>query len=205
MASATAVKPDLKALYGPRVGRPELVFVPEMPFLAVDGEGDPNRDPAYREALQALFSVSYTLKFALKKARGLDFHVAPLESLWWSEGGELLATPMAEWRWTALMRQPDEATGADVAAAISSAGAKKQLPGLSRLHLVRFEEGECAQVMHLGPYSSEGPTIESLRAFIEASGRRPRGRHHEIYLGDPRRSAPERLRTIIRQPVTPAR
>ena len=203
MAVAAAAKPDLKSLYGPRAGRPELVDVPEMAFLVVDGQGDPNTGDEYRQALEALFSVSYTLKFGLKKSRGLDFRVAPLETLWWADGADLLAAPKAEWRWTALMRQPDEVTADDVAAAIATAGRKKPLPGLARVRFERFAEGESAQVMHVGPYSAEGPTIEGLRSFIAASGRKPRGKHHEIYLGDPRRAAPEKLKTVVRQPVEP--
>jgi hypothetical protein len=194
-------QPDLKALYNPPAGKPVLVEVPEMAFLMVDGAGDPNTVDAYREALEALFSVSYTIKFAVKKSRGFDFHVSPLESLWWSDGGDLLETDKSAWKWTAMMRQPDEVTAEEVAAAIEAAGRKKPLPALSRLRFARFGEGTSAQVMHIGPYSAEGPTIEGLRAFIAASGHEPAGRHHEIYLGDPRRAAPEKLRTIVRQPV----
>jgi hypothetical protein len=194
--------PDLKALYSPPIGRPVMVEVPALAFLAIDGAGDPNTTPAYQQALEALFSVSYTLKFAVKKSRGLDFHVSPLESLWWAEGQDLLAAPKSSWQWTAMVRQPDEVTAADVAAAIEAAAKKRPLPALPRLRFLRFDEGECAQVMHVGPYSAEGPTIERLHVFIAASGCGLRGKHHEIYLGDPRRAAPEKLKTIVRQPVT---
>jgi hypothetical protein len=205
MATELASKLDAKVLYGPPIGQPVIVEVPEMAFLMVDGEGDPNTSTQYQDALQALFSVSYTLKFAVKKGRGFEYRVSPLEGLWWSDDpGDFLAGRKANWKWTAMIRQPDEATGQDVDAAIAAAGAKQPLPALSRLRFLRFAEGECAQVMYLGEYSAEGPTIKRLHEFIAAAGHRLTGKHHEIYLGDPRRAAPEKLKTVIRQPISRA-
>jgi hypothetical protein len=168
----------------------------------VDGEGNPNETPAYREAIEALFSVSYTIHFAAKAEGEEPPGVMPLESLWWAGDSELLDVAMSEWRWTALMVQPDWLDAGRFAEASIAAGQKRRLPALSRMRLDVLREGRCAQVMHVGPYEAEAPTIRRLREFIEEQGLRPRGRHHEIYLGDPRRTAPERLRTVIRQPVS---
>ena len=201
MASQLATKPDVKILYGPPVGLPVLVDVPEMAFLMVDGEGDPNTSKDYQEALQALFSVSYTLRFAVKKSRGFEYRVSPLEGLWWSDDPtDFLAGRKTNWKWTAMIRQPDEVTDR-LLDEVRAAAAAKDGAGLGRVRLGTFTEGRCAQVLHLGPYSSEGPTVAALHAFIRAQGLAPTGKHHELYLGDPRRSAPERLRTILRQPV----
>ncbi len=185
---------------------PVLVDVPEVTLIAVDGKGGPETGPAqdagFQEGLGAIFSVAYGLHFALKKD-GIERSLMPLEALWWSDGGRLDLTPgaMTDWSWRAFMIVPDEVTPEQFDAMCVEATRKKDLPGLARLRLQRWTEGRCAQVMHVGPYSEEKPTIESLHAFIEANGLRLRGYHHEIYLGDPRRSAPEKLKTIIRQPV----
>jgi hypothetical protein len=183
--------------------QPAFVDVPELPFLAVDGAGDPNTAPAYTEAVQALYSVAYTLRFALKRRPdGVDAPVLPLGGLWWAPDlSAFLTGERDEWRWTMLIRQPEQVGAHDVAEAVAEAQRKKGLPGLDRVRFQRFAEGHAAQVLHIGPYSAEGPTIERLHAFIAEQGCRLTGEHHEIYLGDPRRAAPERLRTIIRQPV----
>lgn len=204
---------ELAALYRPSAGEPELVEVPELPFLAVDGQGDPNTSQEYRSALEVLYAVSYGLKFASKRGGGPDWRVRPLEGLWWVEGqaedgpppadGGSLAwmNDRARWRWRAMICQPEHVTSTMVAEALAAAAAKRSLEAVDRLRLLRFHEGLSAQVMHVGPYAAETPTIERLHAFIAERGYVPTGRHHEIYLGDPRRAAPERLRTIIRQPV----
>jgi hypothetical protein len=185
---------------------PVLVDVPEVTLVAVDGKGSPETGPAsdtgFQEALGAIFSVAYGLHFALKK-EGIERSLMPLEALWWSDDGGLDLSPeaMSGWNWRALMIVPDEATPERFEAMRAEASAKRDLPGLARLRLERWTEGRCAQVMHVGPYSDEKPTIEKLHVFITASGLRMRGHHHEIYLGDPRRSAPEKLKTILRQPV----
>lgn len=203
---ALAIRDDvarIDALY--RVGpSPELVDVPEMNFLMIDGHGDPNDSPQYAAAIQALYGVSYTLKFASKRAGGSDYRVAPLEGLWWAE--DITAFTQGDktaWLWTAMIRQPLEVTAAKVEQAAAEVAAKKHLPAARALRLERFAEGPCAQVLHVGPYAAEGPTIQRLHAFIHEQGYILRGKHHEIYLGDPRRAAPDRLKTIIRQPVEP--
>ena len=200
-------------LFSPVAGEDRFIDVPEMSFLMVDGEGDPNvppeQDASFHEALQALYAVSYGLRFGLKH-EGIEFTVAPLEALWWTEDGPGIvptaATPAGGWHWTALMWQPDVVTVEQVERfrleAERKATAKKEpRPGLARIRFERWREGPSAQILHIGPYDAEAPTIARLHEAIEARGLRLRGRHHEIYLGDPRRTAPERLKTVLRQPV----
>ena len=197
---------QFKPLYAPSAKHPVIVEVPELAFLMVDGRGDPNTSEQYQDALQALYGVAYTLKFALKKADPeRDFKVAPLEGLWWADEGrptmdELQAARDA-WNWTMMIALPAEVTAAEVAAAAEAAARRRPSPAISLVRLERLEEGLAAQIMHVGPYSAEAPTIERLHAFVQEQGYELRGRHHEIYLGDPRRTAPERLKTVIRHPV----
>jgi hypothetical protein len=185
---------------------PELVRVPELTFAMVDGTGHPTASDEFAAAIQALYGISYTLRFGLKRERGLVYRVGPLEGLWWADDmAEFRRAERDHWRWTAMIVQPDVVTDdlfeharADV---IRKRGASA---ALERARLERFDEGLAGQVLYLGPYSEEGPTIDGLHAFIHGLGLSFDGlreRHHEIYLGDPRRSAPEKLRTIVRQPV----
>ena len=181
-----------------RAGRlPELVQVPELSFLMLDGRGDPSVSDRFRDAVQALFGVSYRLRFARKRAGGVNYRIGPLEGLFVSEPPR----DRSVWQWTLVIRQSADLTQAQVLEAAAELAATKQLPTALQLRLERFAEGHAAQILHLGPYTEERPTIERLHAFIADQGYKPAGRHHEIYLGDPRRSAPERLKTIIRQPV----
>lgn len=182
---------------------PGLVDVPEFSFLMVDGHGDPNETATYGQALEALYSVSYTLKFTLKRASlPLDYRVMPLEGLWWvPDMRQFSIERKADWDWTMMIRQPDEVDERLFVEARQQAAAKKDLPAAPLLRLAYFTEGLAAQALHLGPYSAEGPTIQRLHAFIAEQGLERTGRHHEIYLGDPRRSAPDRLKTVLRQPV----
>lgn len=181
--------------------KPQLVQVPALRFLCLDGHGDPNTSQAYAAAVQALYSVSY----AVKKAGGPEFKVSPLEGLWWAaDMSTFLTGDKSEWDWTMMIRQPDAVTGDLVARLADKVAANKSMPVAKELRLISFEEGAAAQVLHVGPYDTEGPTIARLHEFIQSHGFTLDGRHHEIYLGDPRRSAPERLRTIIRQPYAAA-
>lgn len=206
MTTVTEPEPELQRLYRAR-RTPELVEVPELSFLMIDGHGDPNTSERYQQAVQALYAVSYTLKSVLKKRLDLHYRVAPLEGLWWAQDmAQFSAQRKGDWDWTMMIRQPAEVTPQLAEQSAQEVAAKKQLPAARELRLERFTEGPAAQVLHLGPYSAEGPTIAALHAFIRGQGRRFDGRrhkHHEIYLGDPRRTAPERLKTIIRQPVSP--
>ncbi len=201
-ATKIDLKRELRELYLP--GRtPSLVDVPEMGFLMIDGQGDPNTAAAYRQAIEALYAVAYTVKFALKgMPGGIDFGVMPLEGLWWTdEASGFESADRSAWKWTAMIMQPDAVTPEIVVQARRQAAAKRSLPALDLLRHERFAEGVAAQVMYVGPYKDEGPVIRALHAYIAEQGYTLVGKHHEIYLGDPRRSAPEKLRTVIRQPI----
>jgi hypothetical protein len=201
------LKRELKELYAPPK-TPVLVDVQPLTFLMVDGSGDPNVSTAYREAIEALYAVSYSMKFALKRAPGgVDYVVMPLEGLWWADDmNEFVNARKAAWKWTAMIAQPDAVTPELFAQAVAEVARKKDLPALSRLRLETFAEGLAAQVLYIGPFQDEEPTIANLHAFIRERGYEFDGRrqkHHEIYLSDPRKTAPERLKTVIRQPVAP--
>jgi hypothetical protein len=195
-------KRELRELYLPR-RQPVLVEVPELAFVMIDGRGDPSCAASYREAIEALYAVAYAAKFAVKRgASAIDFAVMPVESLWWTEGQAVFAqTSKSDWNWTAMIMQPEPVTAQIVTDAREQAAAKRSLPALDLLRYEHFVEGRTAQVLYVGPYRDEGPTIEALHAFIARQGLRPLGRHHEIYLSDPRRSAPAKLTTVLRQPV----
>ena len=182
---------------------PRLVTVPALGFLCLDGHGGPG-NPDYARAVQALFAVSYAVRFAVKKAGGPAYTVSPLECLWWAED---LSTfhdgDKTQWEWRLLLRQPADVTEELCLPLAEETAASKGMPAARELRFVSFEEGAAAQVLHVGPYADEGPTIARLHAFIHEQGfvfDGHRHKHHEIYVGDPRRAAPERLRTIIRQP-----
>jgi hypothetical protein len=199
MAGKVDLKKELRALYSADP-EPQLVDVPELGFLMVDGRGDPNTAPEYGEALVVLYGVAYRVKF-LAKAAGRDFVVAPLEGLWWAEDMEAyLDGDRSAWEWTMMIALPDFVGGDLVAEAVGAMGPGAG-PGLERLRYGRYHEGRAAQLMHFGPYADEAPTIRRLHDFISDRGLERTGRHHEIYLSDPRRTAPEKLRTVIRQPV----
>lgn len=204
--SAIAVRRTEPALdlLKPRPGHPEIVDVPWFNYLMIDGEGDPNTSHAFQDAIGALYPLSYGAKFALKK-EGVDVRVMPLEALWWTaQKGELIPKDRPTWRWTAMIHQAEEVSRELIERVRTEAQRKKANPSLAKVRFERFHEGKCAQVMHVGPYSAEEPTIRLLHAFIVENGFEPTGRHHEIYLGDPRRAAPARLRTVVRQPIIPA-
>jgi len=199
------LRKELKHLYNPSAREPALIDVPPMTFACVDGRGDPN-GPEFQAATGALYAFSYTIKFLVKKERAIDYPVMPLEGLWSVEGkadfamGDLKKRDA--WRWTAMIMQP-EAAAPDLWPVALEQAARRGTPFLERLHFERLDEGRCAQIMHIGPYSTEPATLTRLHGFIHTQGYRPRGRHHEIYLGDPRRSAPDKLRTVLRHAVEP--
>lgn len=200
-ATKVDFKRELRALYAPGAD-PQIVEVPELAFLMVDGRGDPNVAPAYREAVRALYAVSYAAKFALKRAGVLEYGVMPLEGLWWAPDMAAFTTgDKSEWNWTAMIMQPDLVTPDVVAAAKTTAAKNASADAIGRMRLDRFAEGQTAQILHTGPYAAEGPTIARLHAFIAEHGCELRGHHHEIYLSNPSRTTPEKLKTIIRQPV----
>jgi hypothetical protein len=194
---------ELKDLYRPPSDHAVLVDVPTLSFLMIDGEGDPNISPDYRAAIEALYAASYTLKFKVKRGEtGLDYKVMPLEGLWWTHNmADFSVERKNQWKWTMMIVQPSIVTAELVEPAIVEAAKKKGLPALERIRFGELIEGLSAQIMYRGPYSAEGPTIDELHAFIAERGYVRAGKHHEIYLGDPRRAAPDRLKTVIRQPV----
>lgn len=199
------LKRELPELYS-AARRPGLVEVPELAFLMIDGHGDPNRAPEYAQAVEAIYAVAYTAKFIVKRAPdGIDFTVMPLEGLWWTPDYSTFTTDdKSAWDWTMMIAQPEHVTAEVVEQARAKAARKKSLGAIGRVRLEHFREGSAAQVVHIGPYATEGPTIQSLHAFIAEKGYERAGKHHEIYLSNPRRSAPEKMKTIVRQPVTPA-
>jgi hypothetical protein len=211
-----AATTELATLYRVRKGSVDIIDVPELHYLMVEGAGPPEGG-SFASAVQALYSVSYAAHFALKKDQGDAPKVMPLEAQWWVGDpnqqdivaavalgqASMLDTDRERWCWRAMIVQPYPIDAATVDRAIRHARDKKDLPALDLLRYERWEEGRCAQLLHVGPYAAEGPSIVRLHEGIAAAGYRPRGRHHEIYLGDPRRSAPEKLRTILRHPVAP--
>jgi hypothetical protein len=195
------LKKQLRHLYQPPAKEVVAVEVPELQFLMVDGAGDPNTSPEYAQAVEALFAVSYTVKFMVKMAEGINYAVMPLEGLWWADDlTAFVANDRSKWRWTMMIMQPSFVVRDVFGAAIADVAKRKALPAVGKLRLETFTEGSCAQVLHVGPFTAEGPTIERLHAFIDSrTGRR--GKHHEIYLSDIRRADPARWKTIIRQPM----
>ncbi len=196
-------KKQLKHLYKPSAKKVEIVDVPEMNFLMIDGEGDPNTSQDYQDAVEALFALSYTLKFMIKKGKlAIDYGVMPLEGLWWADDmSQFAAGNKDKWKWTAMIMQPGHVTTELLGEAVEHVRKKKNPPALPRIRFEAFAEGKAAQTMHIGPFSEEGPTVEKVHKFIEESGCKRSGKHHEVYLSDIRRAAPEKWKTIVRQPM----
>lgn len=193
-----------KHLYQPSARKVEVVDVPELSFAMVDGRIEkghaPGDSPAFLEAMQALFGISYTLKFQskLRKKNAIHYPVMPLEALWWVTDGRFDHSKPDNWCWCAMMMQPEHIDAKMFAEALVQLRNKKPSPVLNRLRLERFREGLCIQTMHIGPYSAEPSTVERMHAFAQENGYLIANQHHEIYLGDPRRSAPEKLKTVLR-------
>jgi hypothetical protein len=195
------LKIELKTLYKPAAKNVVEIDVPAFNFLMADGEGDPNTSRSYQEVVEALYSVSYSVKFTLKREKQRDYVVMPLEGLWWADDlSSFNRDEKDRWKWTMMIMQPPEASKQMIQSAIASVRAKKGLPGLERIRFGEFSEGRCAQTLHVGPFSTEEPTIRRVHDYI-SSRSALRGKHHEIYLSDIRRAAPEGWKTIIRQPM----
>jgi len=195
------LKKTFKLLYSAK-SAPVFVNVPPMKVLMIDGTGNPNTSIEYQSAVQALYSTAYTLKFKAKKEMGIDYGVMPLEGLWWADDMDaFLLAHKDEWLWTMMIVQPEFITPDLVNAAVVEAARKKDLPALQHLRFDTYDEGLSAQLLHLGPYADEGPNIQRLHEFIHEHGYQLTGKHHEIYLSDPRRGNPAKVKTIIRQPV----
>jgi hypothetical protein len=207
------LKKQYKSLYAPSAKKVEIVQVPSLQFAMIDGAiekgSEPGKSPSFAEATQALYGISYALKFMLKKRKtnAIDYPVMPLEGLWWVEDGMFDITVKDNWFYTLMIMQPEVITQEIFDEGLEQVRRKRgDSPALSRLRLVNFEEGQCMQTMHIGPYATEPATVERMRAFAEEHGYqdcvgRPGGKHHEIYLGDPRKADPAKLKTVLRHPV----
>ena len=197
-------KKELSPLYQLKKGEIVFVDVPAMNFLMIDGRGDPNTAKVYKEAVEALYALAYAIKFKVKKgAIGTDFGVLPLEGLWWTDDMNEFSIDRKEiWKWTMAIMQPEFISESLVEECRKEVQIKKDPPALDKIYFGPYEDGLSAQILHIGPYAEETPTINKLHSFIHDRGYTLRGKHREIYLGDPRKSAPEKLRTIIRQPVS---
>ncbi|WP_084078479.1 GyrI-like domain-containing protein [Demequina sp. NBRC 110057] len=206
MAHKVDLKRELDS-YAARAGEFRVVDVAPASFLMVDGSGDPNVSPAYADALAAIYPVAYALKFLSKRERDRDYVVPPLEALWWADDMRAFtaARDKTRWHWTVMVRVPDWLGPAEVKEAVRRTTAKSSPRLLDAVRLEVLDEGRCVQTLHVGPYDDEGPVLERMHGeVIPGLGLAMTGRHHEIYLSDPRRVAPERLRTILRQPVADA-
>jgi len=199
------IKRDLKQCYGVKNTAWQLVEIPRQQFIAIKGQGDPNTSAEYAEAVESLFAMAYTIKFASKGDLDRDFVVGPLEGLWWADDPAAFRTREKDvWSWRLLVAQPDWISETMIEGARQSAIAKKALSSIANIHHHVLEEGTSAQLLHVGSYDDEGPVLERLhREYLPNNGLRLAGLHHEIYLSDARRTEPAKLRTILRQPVEP--
>ncbi len=196
------LRKELKEFYNPPKGKISVVDVQTMNYLMINGSGDPNISQSYKGAVEALFSLSYALKFKIKKGNlVIDYSVMPLEGLWWTqEGRKFDINNKSNWQWTAMIMQPEWITEDLVQETAQEVMKKKSLPAIQHIKFESYLEGQSAQILYIGPYADEGPTIEQIKLFIKEQGGDFNGKHHEIYLNDPSRSSPDKLKTIIRQP-----
>ena len=196
-------KKDLAPLYAPKNTDWELIEVPAMNFLMVDGKGDPNTATDYSDAVAALYGVAYAVKFMSKKRLVKDYGVAPLEGLWTASDPAVFENAQkSKWDWTMMIMHPEWITEAMVSEAVAATADKKELPALSKVRFEQYDEGRSLQLLHVGSYDDEAPKLKYLHAqFMPQHKLTFNGPHHEIYLNDPRKTAPSKLRTVVRQPV----
>ena len=197
------IKTAHKTLYSPGAKEFCLVDVPSLQYISIDGHGDPNTSPVYADAIESLYTVAYAVKFGTRKSLGRDFVVAPLEGLWRAEDmSSFTRRDKAAWDWSMMIAQPSWITADVIAAAREQAAKKKHLTGLRDISLRTLSEGRSVQILHIGSYDDEAPTLHRLHTeYLADNGLTVNGDHHEIYLNDARRTAPAKLRTILRQPV----
>ena len=196
-------KKELKDLYKPPK-KFVLVDVPEMQFLMVTGHGDPNTAQEYKDAIQALYPVAYALKFMSKKKLEKDYVVPPLEGLWWAENMDSFseARDKSQWDWTMMIMTPDWITREMFEEALESTRKKKSPASLDKVRLERYHEGLSVQILHVGSYEAETPTLLKLHnEYLPENGLAENGKHHEIYLSDPNRVPLDKLKIVLRQPV----
>jgi hypothetical protein len=204
MSTKFDFKKDMRQFFNPPKGKFTIVDVPPMQFIMGDGDGNPNNNPRFIALTEATYGLAYTIKFKCK-AMEKDFVVAPLEGLWWSENMDaFILERKDDWIWTLMMALPDWVTPEMFEESRDEVAKKKDLPALPDLRLETYHEGLSVQIMYLGAYADEGPTIAAMHQFAEEQGYALRGKHHEIYIGDPRRNPPEKLKTVIRQPIEKA-
>ena len=194
---------SLKSFYNPPAGEVELIRIPSMKFIMVDGAGAPGGE-SFQQAFGVIYNLAYTMKFRAKKLLKKDYNMMAPEGLWWMKGGKIDPTRPGDWLWTLMVVQPDFITPKLFSESMEEVRRKKNPPGLEKAHLESFDEGICVQTMHIGPYSTETESIAKLEAFAREHGYRMVGKHHEIYLGDPNRATPSTLKTIVRYPVAKA-
>jgi hypothetical protein len=203
------LRKEFRHLYRPSAKSVQVVNVPPLQFAMIDGEIEPGQtpglSPSFQSALEALYGISYTLKFMSKQRQEnpIDYGIMALEGLWWVKDGEFDISHPENWCWTAMIMQPDHITEGMYRQALEQLRLKRSGPALGKMRLETFHEGLSMQIMHVGPYAEEPRTIARMHAFAEQNGYRLRGKHHEIYLGDPRRAKPENLKTVLRQPIAP--
>lgn len=202
MADKIDLKKEYKKFYNPSSKEPEIIEAPEFKFLMIDGMGIGNEE--YQLSIQALFGVSYKTKFMIKKERGIDYSVMPLEGLWWADDmNDFINNKKESWKWTLMIMQPDFVTNEIIQKAIKEVKNKKNNERLDYLRLENYKEGLSGQIMHIGPYSDEHQNILKIHKLIKENDGKFDGKikkHHEIYLSDFRKTAPEKLKTVLRQP-----
>lgn len=194
------LKKELKTFYSAKQDVVTFLEVPKLQYAMIDGYGNPNTSPLFQDAVEQLYNISYKIKF-LAKGEGRDYTVMPLEGLWWADDmNQFSVERKDEWKWTLMILQPDFITEEAFQKAVHEVQKKRTIS--ESLRLETFDEGLSAQILHLGSYAEEGPTVEKLHREILNQGFQLRGKHHEIYLGDPRKAEPAKLKTIVRQPVS---
>ncbi len=190
-----------KSLYNPPKGVFTIADVPEFSFIMIDGEGDPNTSENFVGAVEILYGVSFTLKFLVKQEEGRDFKVMPMEGLWWSDDMDSFKSGKKEnWKWTLIIHQPDFITSGQFQAAVAKYNSKKKTDISDKVRFEKYREGVSVQTLYIGAYKDEGPVIAEMHDFIKAKGGKLHGLHHEIYLSDTRKTPPEKLKTVLRQP-----
>jgi hypothetical protein len=196
-------KRELKLYYGVTQKQPHILEVPAMNYLMIDGQGDPNTAQSYIDAVSTLYTLSYAIRFAVKDARNIAYSVMPLEGLWYADDFSVYtANARAAWQWTSMILQPELVTQDLVAAQVENVRTKKQPAAIDKVRFETIDEGLVVQRLYFGAYRDEGPFIQEMHAYAEDQGYHLHGKHHEIYLNDPRKVAPEKLKTILRQPIT---
>jgi hypothetical protein len=201
------LRKQYKHLYLPSAKQVAIVDVPAFKFVMIDGAIEPGASPgmstSFQQALEALYGITYTLKFASKlhKENPIDYTIMTLEALWWVEDGEFDITRPENWKWTAMIMQPDHISDSMYKESLEQLRKKRPNPSLDKMRFETFREGLSIQIMHIGPYTEEPVSLANMDAYAQDNGFRLRGKHHEIYLGDPRRADPAKLKTVLRHPV----